>query len=101
MVPAEGLEGRGGEYASDVSISLEVAEMVADDLLDVDAGSMVGKDKGIPIAVVGGKREDEDRSAGDGSDPVEDPVDNGAGESSVKEEGEHFGVSLSKLVSLE
>eukprot|EP00061_Rhincodon_typus_P003491 g20220.t1 len=30
--------------------------MVSDDLLDVDAGGIVGKDKGNPIAVAGGKR---------------------------------------------
>eukprot|EP00061_Rhincodon_typus_P000733 g12600.t1 len=36
-------------------ISLEVAEMTADDL-DVDAGGMVSKDKGNPIAVAGGKQ---------------------------------------------
>eukprot|EP00061_Rhincodon_typus_P001995 g16343.t1 len=30
--------------------------MVPDDLLDVDASGMVGKDKGNPIAAAGGKR---------------------------------------------
>eukprot|EP00061_Rhincodon_typus_P007806 g29865.t1 len=75
-VPAEGGQRRGGEYVSGDGISLEVAEMASDDLLDVNAGGMVGKDKGNPIAVAGGK------SAGDGSDPVEGPVNNGAGESS-------------------
>eukprot|EP00061_Rhincodon_typus_P000950 g13261.t1 len=40
MVPAEGRQGRGGEYVSDGGILLEVAEM-ASDLLDVDTGGMV------------------------------------------------------------
>eukprot|EP00061_Rhincodon_typus_P002186 g16834.t1 len=34
-------KGRGRECASGGGISLEVAEMVSDDLLDVDAGGMV------------------------------------------------------------
>eukprot|EP00061_Rhincodon_typus_P005995 g26162.t1 len=38
MVPAEGGQGRGGEYVSGGGVSLEVAEMVSDVLLDVDAG---------------------------------------------------------------
>eukprot|EP00061_Rhincodon_typus_P017760 g46606.t1 len=37
-------------------IWLEVAEMEADDLLDVDVGGMVSKDEEDPIAVVGGNR---------------------------------------------
>eukprot|EP00061_Rhincodon_typus_P004411 g22501.t1 len=37
--PTVGGQGRGGEHGG--SISLEVTEMVADDLLDVDAGGMV------------------------------------------------------------
>eukprot|EP00061_Rhincodon_typus_P005665 g25467.t1 len=60
--------------------------MVSDDLRDVDAGGMVGEDKGKPIADAGGKRRGEGRSAGDGSDRIEGPVDNGAGESSVEKE---------------
>eukprot|EP00061_Rhincodon_typus_P015923 g43872.t1 len=46
----------GGEYVSDGSIPLEVAKMAADELQDVDAGGMVGKDKGNPIAVAGEKK---------------------------------------------
>eukprot|EP00061_Rhincodon_typus_P005276 g24580.t1 len=68
--------------------------MASDDLLDVDAGGMVSQDKGNPIAVAGGKRRGEGESAGDGSDPVEGPVNNGAGESSVEEEGGHVRGSL-------
>eukprot|EP00061_Rhincodon_typus_P008416 g31003.t1 len=68
--------------------------MASDDLLDVDAGGMVGEDKRNPIAVAGGKRRGEGGSAGEGSDLVGDPVDNGAGESSVEEEGGHFGGPL-------
>eukprot|EP00061_Rhincodon_typus_P004630 g23052.t1 len=41
MVPAEGGQGKGGEYVSDGGISLEVTEVASDDLLDVDAGGMV------------------------------------------------------------
>eukprot|EP00061_Rhincodon_typus_P012057 g37525.t1 len=41
MVPAEGGNGRGGEYVSGGGISLEVVKTGADDLLDVDAGGMV------------------------------------------------------------
>eukprot|EP00061_Rhincodon_typus_P007589 g29432.t1 len=48
--------------------SQEVAEMASDDLLDVDADGMVGKNKGNPIAVAGEKRGGKD---GDGSDLVE------------------------------
>eukprot|EP00061_Rhincodon_typus_P005334 g24713.t1 len=83
-VPEEGGQGRGGEYATAGGISLEVAEMVDDDLLDMDAGGMVGKDKGNPIPVAGGKRGGEGGSAGNGLDPVEGPIDNGAGESSIE-----------------
>eukprot|EP00061_Rhincodon_typus_P010737 g35254.t1 len=36
----EDRQGRGGEYVSD-GISLEVAEMASDGILDVDAGGMV------------------------------------------------------------
>eukprot|EP00061_Rhincodon_typus_P000766 g12682.t1 len=68
--------------------------MASDDLLDVDAGGMVGYDKGNPIAAAGGKRRGEGGNARDGLDPVEGPVDNGAGKSSVEEEGGHFGGSL-------
>eukprot|EP00061_Rhincodon_typus_P011428 g36423.t1 len=94
MVPAEGGQGRGGKDVSDGGILLEVAEIVADDLLDVDAGGMLGKDKGNPFAVVGGTRKGEGGSAGYGSDPVEGPVNNGAGKSLVDEEGGQFGGSL-------
>eukprot|EP00061_Rhincodon_typus_P011407 g36387.t1 len=55
MVPAEGEQGKGGEYESRGGTLLEVAEMVADDLWVVDAGGLVGKDKGNLIAVAGGK----------------------------------------------
>eukprot|EP00061_Rhincodon_typus_P013936 g40631.t1 len=48
-------EGKGGEYVSSDGISLEMAEMASADHLDVDAGGMVSKDKGNPIAVVGGR----------------------------------------------
>eukprot|EP00061_Rhincodon_typus_P011242 g36121.t1 len=65
--------------------------MLSNDLLDVDADGMVGEGKGNPIAVAGRKRSGEGRSAGDGSDLVEGPVNNGAGESLVEEEGGHFG----------
>eukprot|EP00061_Rhincodon_typus_P002795 g18482.t1 len=41
-VPAEGRQGTAGEYVSGDGTSLEVVEMAADDLLDVDAGGMVG-----------------------------------------------------------
>eukprot|EP00061_Rhincodon_typus_P000075 g10368.t1 len=78
---------RGGEYVSGSGISLEVAEMASSHLLDVDAGGMVGKDMGNPIAVAEGKRRDDGGTAGDRSDLDEGPVDNGAGESSVEEEG--------------
>eukprot|EP00061_Rhincodon_typus_P013139 g39321.t1 len=71
--------------------------MAADDLLDVDAGGIVGKDKGNHIAVAGGKRGGEGRSAGNGSDLIEGPADNGAGESLIEEEGEHFGSFLIKV----
>eukprot|EP00061_Rhincodon_typus_P008191 g30597.t1 len=94
MVPAEGRQEREGEYLSIGSISLEVVEMTANDLLDVDPGGMVGKDKGNPVAVAGRKRGDEGRSAGGGSDLAEDSFNNGARESSVEEEGGHFGCSL-------
>eukprot|EP00061_Rhincodon_typus_P017249 g45859.t1 len=79
---------------SDGGISLKVAEMASDDLLDVNAGGMVGKDKGNPIAVVGGKRGDEGGSVRDGSEPVVSLVDNGVWESSVVEVGGIFGGSL-------
>eukprot|EP00061_Rhincodon_typus_P005412 g24888.t1 len=85
---------KGGRYLSDGDILLEVEEIVFNDLLDVDAGGMVAKDKGNPITVAGGKRRGEGGSVGDGSDPVEGPVINGAGESSVEEEGGHFGGPL-------
>eukprot|EP00061_Rhincodon_typus_P001328 g14464.t1 len=39
------------DKGGDGNMCLEVVEMVADDLLDVDAGGMVGEDKGNPIAV--------------------------------------------------
>eukprot|EP00061_Rhincodon_typus_P004188 g21956.t1 len=98
-VPAEGGQGRGGErrggeYVSGGGISLQVAEMTSDVLLDANAGGMVGKDKGNPIADAGGKRGGESKSARDGSDPVEGPVDNGAGESLVEKEVGHFRGSL-------
>eukprot|EP00061_Rhincodon_typus_P003211 g19545.t1 len=80
----------GGEYVSGDEVPLEVAEIEANDPLDVDAGGMVGEDKGDCYGGDGG-------SAGDGSDLVEGSVDNGAGESSVEEEGGHFGGSLVKV----
>eukprot|EP00061_Rhincodon_typus_P007606 g29456.t1 len=70
-------------------ILLEAAEMASDDLLYVDAGGMVGKDKSGPIAVVGGKRRGGGQSAGDESDPAEDPVRCDAGEALIEEEGGH------------
>eukprot|EP00061_Rhincodon_typus_P008084 g30384.t1 len=45
MVPVSGGQGRREEYVSSGSISLEVAEMAADYLLNVDAGGMVVKHK--------------------------------------------------------
>eukprot|EP00061_Rhincodon_typus_P003918 g21294.t1 len=54
---SDGRKGRGGEYVPGGGISLEVAEMTSVDLLDVDAGGMVGKDKGNPIAVGEGREE--------------------------------------------
>eukprot|EP00061_Rhincodon_typus_P005213 g24466.t1 len=39
--PAEGGQGKEGEYVFGGGISLEVVEMVSDDLLDLDAGGMV------------------------------------------------------------
>eukprot|EP00061_Rhincodon_typus_P013279 g39556.t1 len=74
-VPAEGRQGMGGEYVSGGGILLGLVEMAANDSLDVDAGGMVGEDKGNPITVVGWRRGCEGRSAGDGSDPAEGPVD--------------------------
>eukprot|EP00061_Rhincodon_typus_P006351 g26910.t1 len=71
--------------------------VASDDLLDMDAGGMVGEDMGNPVTVAGGKRGDEGRNVGDGSDLVEGPVDNGAGESLVEEEGGHFRGSLVKV----
>eukprot|EP00061_Rhincodon_typus_P009735 g33460.t1 len=97
MAPVESRQGRGGEYVSDGGISLKVAEMTTDGLLDVDAGGMVGKDKGIPIAVAEGERGCEGQSAGDGSDLVEGPVDSGAGESPIEEEGGYFGGFVVKV----
>eukprot|EP00061_Rhincodon_typus_P015961 g43923.t1 len=93
-VPAEGGQGREGKCVSGGGIFLEVVEMVSDDLLDVDAGGIVGEDKGNPIAVAGGKRRGEGGSAGDGLDPVEGPVGNSAGGSSVEEEGGRYRGSL-------
>eukprot|EP00061_Rhincodon_typus_P001854 g15960.t1 len=46
--------------------------MASDDLLDADAGGMVGKDKGNPIVVAGRNRRCE--GVNDGSDPVEGPL---------------------------
>eukprot|EP00061_Rhincodon_typus_P007952 g30134.t1 len=46
MVPVEGGQGRGGEYASGGGILLEVAEMASDDFLDADAGGIVVLRKG-------------------------------------------------------
>eukprot|EP00061_Rhincodon_typus_P003355 g19889.t1 len=40
-VPVEGGQVRGGDYVSGGGIFLEVAEMVPDDLLDVNAGGTV------------------------------------------------------------
>eukprot|EP00061_Rhincodon_typus_P006987 g28205.t1 len=97
MVPAEGGQGRGGEYVSGGGILLEMAEMVSDGLLNMDTGGMVGKDKGNPNAVVGGKRRGEGGNVGDGLDLIEGPVDNGAGESLVEEEGGHFADTLVKV----
>eukprot|EP00061_Rhincodon_typus_P014316 g41261.t1 len=84
MVPQKAV--KGGEYVSGGGILLEVMEMEASDLLDVDAGGMVGKDKGDLIAAAGWYRGNEDL--------VEGPVGNGAGESSVEEKGGHFRGSL-------
>eukprot|EP00061_Rhincodon_typus_P011296 g36206.t1 len=56
MVPVEAGQGRGGAYVSGGCILLEVVEMTSDDLLDVDAGAMVDKDKGNSIAVAEQKR---------------------------------------------
>eukprot|EP00061_Rhincodon_typus_P001798 g15811.t1 len=94
MVLVDGEQGRGRECVSGVGISLKVAEMASDDLLDVDAGVMVGEDEGNPIAFTGGRRTGESGSVGDGSDPFEGPINNGAGKSSVEEEGGHFRGSL-------
>eukprot|EP00061_Rhincodon_typus_P000908 g13148.t1 len=55
MVPAEDGQERAEDNVSGGGISLEVAKMASDDLLDVDAGGMVDKDKGNPIAVVEGR----------------------------------------------
>eukprot|EP00061_Rhincodon_typus_P007204 g28661.t1 len=101
MVPAEVRQGRGGEYVSGGDTSLEVAEMMSDDLLDVDGGGMLGKDKGNPIAVAGGKRKGEDGSAEDGSDPFEGPVDNGAGNPQLRKKMDISEAPLSKLTSSE
>eukprot|EP00061_Rhincodon_typus_P010498 g34839.t1 len=97
MVPVEGGQGRGGECVSDSGISLEVVEMAANDPLDVDAGGMVGKDKGNPISVAGGKREGEGQSARDVSDRVGGPVNNAVGEFSDEVEGGHFRGCLVKI----
>eukprot|EP00061_Rhincodon_typus_P009054 g32229.t1 len=64
-------KGGKGNASGGGSISLEVTEMASDDLLDVDAGNE--------------------------SDPVESPVDNAAGGSSVEEEGGHCRSSLVKV----
>eukprot|EP00061_Rhincodon_typus_P000572 g12092.t1 len=71
--------------------------MASDDLLDVDTCGMVGKDKGNPIAVAGGKRGGEGGRAEDGLDPVEGLVHSGAGKSSVYEGGGHFGGSFDEV----
>eukprot|EP00061_Rhincodon_typus_P004502 g22753.t1 len=71
--------------------------MAVSDPLDVDASGMLGKDKGDSITIAGGKRGGEGQSVGDGSDLVEGPVDNAAGESSVEEEGGHFVGSLVEI----
>eukprot|EP00061_Rhincodon_typus_P009542 g33127.t1 len=60
--------------------------MAANVPTDVDVGGMVGEDKVDPITAVGGKTGSEGRSAGDGSDLVEGPVNYSAGEPSVEEE---------------
>eukprot|EP00061_Rhincodon_typus_P003456 g20125.t1 len=93
-VPVESGQGRGGEYVSRGGISLEVVEMATDDLLDVDAVAMIGEYKANPIAVAGGKRRGKGGSTKDGSDPVDGPVNNGAGEYLIEEEGGYFGGSL-------
>eukprot|EP00061_Rhincodon_typus_P005345 g24737.t1 len=87
MLPLERKSGRGGDYVSGGGISLEMAEVVSDDLLDVDAGRMVDKDRGNPITVAGGRRGVEGGSAEGSSDKVEGAGDNGVGESSAEEEG--------------
>eukprot|EP00061_Rhincodon_typus_P011012 g35708.t1 len=86
----------GGEYVSGGGILLEVAELASYDPLDVDAGGMVAKNKGNPIAGAGGNRKGEGGSLGDGSNPVEGPVNNGDEESLVEDGGEHLGGSLVK-----
>eukprot|EP00061_Rhincodon_typus_P002476 g17670.t1 len=68
MAPPVGGQGRGREYVSDGTISLEVVEMAADDILDMGACGMEYEDKGNPITVAGGKTEAEGGSAGGGSD---------------------------------
>eukprot|EP00061_Rhincodon_typus_P014251 g41163.t1 len=79
---------KGGEYLSGGGILLEVAEMAADDPMDVDA---VGwkDDKGDPNAVVREERS-EGQSSGDASDSSKSPVNYGAGESLVKKESGYF-----------
>eukprot|EP00061_Rhincodon_typus_P016723 g45085.t1 len=65
---------------SGVGIPLKVVEMAAYDPLDVDAGGTVDEDKEDPIAIVRGKRGNEDRSVGDGLNVAEGPVDHCRGE---------------------
>eukprot|EP00061_Rhincodon_typus_P003599 g20486.t1 len=74
MVPAVGGQRREREYVSGGGILLEVAEMLANDLPDVDAGGKAGKDKWNSIAAVEWKRGGEGGSTGDGSDLVDSPV---------------------------
>eukprot|EP00061_Rhincodon_typus_P017929 g46865.t1 len=94
MVLVDGRQVMGGEYVSGGGIRLEVAQMVANDPLDVDAGRMVGKDKVDLIADMGRKRGAEGRSAGDGLDLAKSPVNYNAGKSLVEEES---GGSLVKI----
>eukprot|EP00061_Rhincodon_typus_P000530 g11980.t1 len=75
--------------------------MAPDDLLDVDAGEMVGKDKGNPVTVVGGKRMGEGGSVGDELDPVEGLSTKVLGNPWMRKKLDISKTPLSKLVSSE
>ena len=81
-------------------ITLEVAEVAEDDVLDLNAGGVVGEDQGhsVPSGLTGGWGEG--RGTGNMGDTLEGRVNSGGGEAPFFEKGSHLLCSGMKCLIL-